>query len=63
MLGDTKFVKKEFWGSGGGGGMEMVLKKIDFLSFQVSSEAISDHTITLNQEHSHYAGFVRGIKS
>ena len=61
MLGDTTFVKNEFGGSGGGVGM--VLKKIDFLSFQVSSGAISDHTITLNREHSHYAGFVHGVKS
>ena len=35
----------------------------NFWAYQVSSEAISGHTIALNQEHSHYAGFVRGVKS
>ena len=33
-----------------------------FWASQVSSEAISGHTVTLNQEHSYYARFVHGVK-
>ena len=51
--------KQELGGSGG-----MLPQKIwNFLASQVGSEANSGHTVTLNQEHSHYAGLVRGVKS
>ena len=49
--------KKQTWGVWGDAPTE------SFWASKVGSEAISHHTVTLNQEHFHYARIVRGVKS
>ena len=38
-------------------------ENLEFLSFPGRFWGYSGHTVALNQDHSHYAGFVRGVKS